>query len=64
MVGIDAEIRNVAAEGAQPDLGIGVKITLAEFEEPAEGAHQVDAALHGLAGERVESNIDTAIGDR
>jgi hypothetical protein len=40
------------------DSAIEVKIALAEFEETAEWSERLQAALHRLAAERVEHDVD------
>ncbi len=64
LIGIDAEIGNVASEGAQPNPGIGVKIALSQLAEPAERRKQLQAAFHRFTGQRVQDNVDTFRGYR
>src|ERR1700730_13867872 len=58
LVDVDSEIRNVLAEWPQVDTPIEVEIPLAEFEKPPERLEYLDAALHCLAAQRVEHDVD------
>src|SRR3984893_6489307 len=58
LVDVDSEIRNVLPEWPQVDTPIEVEIPLAEFEKPPERLEHLDAALHRLAAQRVEHDVD------
>ena len=58
LIGIDAKVADVVLEGAQADGGVLEEIALAELQEAAEGLEHRKAAAHGLAGKRVEHDIN------
>src|ERR1700730_694620 len=58
LVDVDSEVRNVLPEWPQVDTPIEVEVPLAEFEKPPEWLEHLDAALHRLAAQRVEDNVD------
>ncbi len=64
LVEIDAEIGEVPSERPQPDMRVGDVVALAELDETAERTQAGDAALHRVAGEAVEDDVDTVAGDR
>src|SRR6202011_1147507 len=57
-VGVDTEIGQIVAERAQPDLAVGVNVTLPDFEKATERLEQSEILADGLAGERIEHNIE------
>jgi hypothetical protein len=58
LVDIDREIGDVLAERPQVNSPIEVKIPFSEFEEAAKWSENLQAALHCLAAQRVEHDID------
>src|SRR5690625_2639457 len=64
LVRIDAVEGDVLAEGPQAQTAAAVEVALAELQEAAEGSQDLQAALHGLAGQRVQDDVDAlAAGD-
>ena len=50
LVGIEAEVADVVAEGTQADLRVFVKVALAQFDKTTKRAHGAQIALDGLPG--------------
>src|SRR5262249_2478925 len=59
LVEVDAEVRQVIQKWPQPEEAVLQVIALANLQEPAEGAEQAEALLHGVAGNGVENDVDT-----
>ncbi len=64
LVEIDAEVSEISPERSQADMGVRDVVALAEFDEAAERTQAGDAALHRVAGEAVEDDVDAVAGDR
>ena len=60
LIEVHAEISEVLAERPQADVGVGDIVAFAELDEAAERAQAGNAALHRLAGETVENDVDAA----
>ncbi|MCY1501841.1 hypothetical protein D9M68_359270 [compost metagenome] len=59
LVGVDAEIADIAAEGPETNLAVGIVVAFAELEEATEGLHECQALFHGFGKERIQNEIDT-----
>ena len=64
LIEIDAEVAEVPPERPQADMGVGDVIALAQFDESPERTKRVEGALHCLAEQAVQHDIDAIAGDR
>ena len=59
LVDVDAEIAQIAAQRPQTEMGVGVEVALAQFDEATERLQAIHGTYHRLAGQRVQDNVDT-----
>ena len=59
-VEVERDEADASVEGRHGETVLLQDVALADLDEPSEGRQRVEAALHGLAGERVQHHVDAA----
>src|SRR5260221_5110731 len=57
LIDVHAEVREIFSKWSKPDMRIGIEVSFAELDEPAESSKAIHRPDHGLASQRVEHDV-------